>query len=173
MADRINSVMPQQAVMVGTFKVSYSFTRPADTTAYAVNDAISNATSSPTQISFTVTAGGYQSIVIRKAILISSRTTTTIVNANLYLFGETAASATFNDNSALDIPQAIYEGGGAVVPLVEVSNVSSRSRAAATSIYIPMLTDQDGKIYGVLQALNAYTPASGEKFTVIIYGELS
>ena len=38
--------------VVSQFKKSASFTRPADTTAYAANDAIADSTSAPTLLSF-------------------------------------------------------------------------------------------------------------------------
>ncbi len=153
------------------FKVSVNFTRPTDTTPYAVGDAISNSTSAPVALSFAIGANG-QTAIITKAVIISTQKGSPLLLANLWLFGASLASATFLDNGALDIDNTAFITGGSVIPLVETSSVTSRARTAATGIRIPVVLDASGNAAGLLQALNAYTPANAEVFTIILWGEL-
>src|SRR3990167_6316067 len=75
---------PAQAYAVGRSffaNVTTSVTRPADTTAYAANDAISDSTSAPTVLTL---AGGAQESkhggIIRGCTLVKSTSTTTLAS---------------------------------------------------------------------------------------------
>lgn len=168
----IASDQPAVATKVARFNAIGSFTRPADTTAYAVGDAVTNSTSAPTVLQLTIPgAVNGQAYVITEAKVISSNKGATLPLFNLYLFKTTFAAT--NDNAALAIDQTTYESGGIVVALTEQSSVSAYSRVVATGLnYVRALDANDTKLYATLQAANAYTPASGEKLTVVLYGYL-
>jgi hypothetical protein len=62
------------------------------------------------------------------------------------------------------------EAGGSWFNLDTQNSTASNSRVAQSNANQPMLLDAaDNKLYGTLQAANAYTPVSGEKFTVIVW----
>lgn len=152
-------------------KVSANFTRPADTTQYAIGDAISNSTSAPVVFQLDLSSVGAvngQSVEIRKIAVISSAKQSTLPLVNIYL-----SSATFtatNDNSALDIDDTTMEAGGAWFTCDEQNYTASNSRVAKSNSNCPMvLAAADNKLYGILQAANAYTPVSGEKFTIVAW----
>ena len=159
------------ATKIGRFKASAAFNRPADTTAYAIGDAVTNSTSAPTALQLTVGATNGQAYVITEAVVISSAKGATLPLFTLYLFPTTFTAT--NDNVALAIDQTTYESGGAIIPLTEQSSVSARARVGASGLNIVRaLAAGDTKLYATLQAANAYTPASGETLTVVLYGYL-
>ena len=61
--------------MVRSVRKSVSFTRPADTTAYAANDAIADSTSAPTLLSFAdcANANGGQGYIVKTRLLTNQK----------------------------------------------------------------------------------------------------
>jgi len=151
-------------------KVSVSFTRPADTTAYAVGDSVANSTSAPVPFTLDLSdmLAGNSYLELRKLVVVSS-----VKQATLPLFNVFLSAATFttsNDNAALDIADAVQDAGGAWLACEVQNYTASNSRCAYVGIPIPMVMEgTDQKIYGAIQAANAYTPASEERFTVIAW----
>lgn len=152
-------------------KVSANFTRPADTTAYAIGDAITNSTSSPAVFQLDLGAVGAangQAVEIRKVAVSSSAKQSTLPLINVYLSPTTFT--TTNDNSALDIDDTTMEAGGGWFACDVQNYTASNSRVAKENANCPMLlAAADNKLYGTLQANNAYVPVSEEKFTVIVW----
>jgi hypothetical protein len=152
-------------------RVSTSFTRPSDTTAYAVGDAVTNSTSAPVVFELDLGALGAvagQELEIRKLVVVSS-----VKGATLPLFNVFLSNATFtatNDNAALDITDAVQEAGGSWFACDVQFSTASNARASYINVPSPMmLAAADTKMYGTIQAANAYTPASGEKLTIIAW----
>lgn len=152
-------------------KVSVNFTRPSDTTNYAIGDAMSDSTSAPSVFQLDLSSIGAvngQSVEIRKVAVVSSAKQSTLPLINVYL-SNTTFTAT-NDNSALDIDDTTMEAGGSWFQCDTQNYTASNSRVSNLGINEPMiLAAADNKLYGTLQAANAYTPVSGEKFTIIIW----
>ncbi len=152
-------------------QASANFTRPADTTAYAVGDAVTNSTSAPTVFEIDLGALGAvagQGLEIRKLSVVSS-----VKGATLPLFNVFLSNATFtatNDNAALDIADATQEADGSWFACDVQNSTASNARASYVNVASPMvLAAADTKLYGTIQAANAYTPASGEKLTIIAW----
>jgi len=151
-------------------KISYSFTRPANTTAYADGDLVANSTTAGSVIplSFNVGRGGIE--LAGATLYKSDETDVTAADFSLHLFGS-SPTVTNGDNGALaynysdkfaviqfatmvaatDVAWAWPEGG--------TNNVAGFSGATWQTT---------GVIYGLLEADGAYTPASAEEFTVIL-----
>ena len=152
---------------------STQFTRPSNTIAYVVGQAVTNSTSAPSV--FTIDLSGFavngQSIEIRKVAVVSSAAQTTLPLFNVYLSGTTFDAT--NDGSAMSIPLATMQAGGAWF-LCDIQNTAGVcSRCTYLSVPMPMILDAaNNKLYGTIQAANAYTPISGETFTVIIWAAL-
>lgn len=155
-------------------KATTSFTRPADTIAYTVGDAVTNNTTVPTVFEINLGALGAingQAVEIRKIAATSNAKQSTLPFFNVYL-SPTTFTAT-NDNDVLDIDDTTMEAGGAWVSLDEQYYTDRNARISKTNANIPMvLAADDTKIYGTLQAANAYTPVSGEKFTITLWAAL-
>ncbi len=144
-----------------------SFTRPSDTTAYAVNDAVSNSTSAPAILTFANAArvaGGSGYIV--KAELCTDQAACTAA-FRLHLF--TASVIPNNDNAPypslytnrlsrvgyIDFPAVSQEGGGSTSAFaLWVGQLLYVCDAASTSLY------------GLLETKSIFTPASAQNFTL-------
>ena len=165
--------MGSKTVGVATEVVEDSFTRPADTTAYADGDGMSDNTvvGSATVLEFDGCATSLNgSGTVVSAMLFSSANKATKLEADLHLFdtepGPLAdnADADLTDAEALNIigtipfdtwyeTNATADAGGNAHSLGNKGIFGYRCTGAA-------------KLWGVLIARNAYTPVSGEQFTV-------
>lgn len=158
-----------QRLRPNTLLIEQSFTRPADTTTYAVGDAVNNSTTAPTIMTFAnaarQNAGGG---VIQNVMLIMSTAATLVGDFDLMLFESSITMS--NDNAAFSPSDADAKKCIAVIPLrgavdgfklglnvVFDSGPISRSFRTATGTK---------SIFGALVARNAYVPANAEEFTV-------
>lgn len=146
--------------------VEVSFTRPADTTAYAANDIVSNSTSSTTPIDFSsaarIAAGSGLALTFQ---LIKSTNTTTGATFRLWLYTATPTSPP-NDNAAFS---ATWGNRTSRIGYVDFLNPIAGSDCV--DYYgSPVFTQQPFKLasgtslYGLLQVLGAYTPGNAEIF---------
>ena len=152
-------------------------TRPADTTAYAIGDAISGSTSAPTLVQFDLAAAGISagdSIQIRRCVFAFNAKPDVLPLITAYFsrtnFAHGVDSAVYTDNSPLAIPHAINAAGGAMLLCDVQSSSAINCRAAYVSPPVDMvLAPNDTKLYMIPQASNAFTPTSGMVITPIIW----
>lgn len=143
-------------------KVSVNFNRPANTTGYTANDVVNdNATAgggSSTELTWTIprSAGTIRRVRIKK-----SDQTVATPTLRLWLYDAVFASGA-GDNEAFVHPATDAIG------FVDVAVVHAGSDDAVgwTNCDIPVTV---GTLYGQLQTLSAFTPASGETFTVDLW----
>lgn len=155
--------------------VSSNFTRPADTTAYAAGDAVTNSTSSPSIITFnSVARANAGSGVIIGAVLIDSANQATKGQFELWLY-DTSFSAD-NDNAAFTPSDGETETLIGVIPFLIPYVGDATSGAGGNCVYpvgnlsIPFTCGASvDDIFGLLVVRNAYTPVSGEKFTLRLF----
>ena len=103
-------------------------------------------------------------------IITSSNPGATILQANLWLFN--ADPTPTADNAAMSLTDAENLTVECVVPVTVGYKTALNSRIEAHNLnYIISQTATTKTIYGLLQAANAYTPASGEIFQVTLIGE--
>lgn len=159
------------------FAISASFTRPANTTAYAAGDLAANSATAGSVIPLTfpgVAARAGDAFSIDRVRIVKSGTTLTNASFRLHLFSASPTSsagdnAAFNSSEALAVATvANYLGTVAVT-------VGKSGTAAAVGLGIPTTGDRiidasTTTVYGLLEALAAYTPASEEVFTVTLEG---
>lgn len=163
-----NAAVVNQRVGYVLKKVSASFNRPGDVLPYAIGDAITTSTSAPAIFQLdlsSIVSGVGQSIEIRRLTIETSTKQTVLPIINAFLSPVTFAAT--NDNEPLSIANTVWEQGIAYLPC----DVQSYSAINTSNIYvgppIPMvLAAADNKLYGALQAANAYTPGNAEKFTI-------
>lgn len=161
-------------------KSSDSVTRPANTTAYTAGDVISAVTTNDHLTFNNVTAGGVNSGTIISARINSSANVATKPDLELWLFhtdiAEVADNLAFAPTDAemltvvgvIDIPLANFLVGTATV------GAAGNTVQVITGIDLPFTTSQvdtasgekRGVLYGQLVHRAAYTPVSGEIFTV-------
>lgn len=152
-------------------RISTSFTRPADTATYAIGDSISNSTSAPVPFELDLSTIGVvagQSIEIRELVVCSSIKQSLLPLVNCYLSPVTFAAT--NDNAALDISDEINEGGGHFLNCDLQNSFANNARVSYIGVPRQMvLAAADTKLYGALQAANAYVPGNAEKFTILAW----
>jgi len=149
-----------------------SYTRPANTTQYTIGDTISD---SATVLAFDLSLNGISQNgttgIIVQAFLISSAYQSTGLNADLLLFDRTVTVPV--DNAACAITDAelltcvariSFETQVIVLPTTGVNGNCIYVGTQVNEIF--ECKSDDDVLYGVLVARNAYTPISGEVFTV-------
>jgi hypothetical protein len=150
---------------------SQVITRPADTTAYAAGDLIANSTTagSVTPFSFPIPTGLGKNLVVKGA-RIKKSDASDVANSNftIWLFGSSPVVAN-GDNGALsaDLVTANFLGKitGAAMLAGTDDAINVISLADSAWLYHYVLSSQ-GRVYGLLEALAAYGPASAETFTI-------
>lgn len=153
------------------FTPSYSFSRPADTTQYAANDLVANSTTaaSVTPLSWGLNTTGRTGI-IRAARLYKTNKTVTAASFKLHLFTAAPGTPTNGDNGAFGVASAADYLGAISLDMSSSGfaggTTGAFQRATASLIFVkPALTD---KLYGLLEAIGTYTPASAETFTATL-----
>lgn len=148
-----------------------TLTRPSDTTAYAALDAVSNSTTAPSVLTFASlprVAGG--SGYITKARLMTDQSTNT-ARFRLHLFHTTPTA--INDNAAHTLLWANRANRIGFIDFVACATEGSGSTAASSLVAdarVGFVTAAgSSSIYGLLETLDAFTPASGQN----IYIELT
>ncbi len=151
--------------------VPVTLTRPADTTAYAAKDAVSNSTSAPDVLTFSKLArlpGGSGYIV--KARLMTNQSTNT-ARFRLHLYHTTPTA--INDNAAHTLLWANRANRIGYIDFAACATEGTGSDAANSqndTVRMPFVCASGSRaVYGLLETLDAFTPASGQ----IIYVELS
>ena len=142
--------------------------RPADTTAYAVNDAVSNSTSAPTVLTFTNLArANAKSGYLVKARLITDQKAN-VAQFRLHLFHTTTTA--INDNAAYAL---LYANKDKAVGYIDFNSMTTEDATASDAAFsmwtgqLHFVCDSASRtLYGLLETKTAFTPASGQKFYV-------
>jgi len=149
-----------------------SFTRPADTTIYAAGDLLANSVTPGSVVPIAFTSSNVP-CRIQRVTMLSSNDAVANKNFTLYLFtaqptvtnGDNGAFALATQFSAL---QAVFGSTAAVNTGAGAVNVFYPLDGAATpqNGWIPQL--MPGTFWGLLKVNAAYTPTSGETFTLLV-----
>lgn len=160
----------------GFRSITATFTRPADTTAYADGDLVANSTTAASVVpmEWTTPRAPFQIPAIK---LEKSTASVTGATFRLHVFvGTIPTIATTGDNgvfASVVSGKAVWFGAfegtllafadGAVGMLTPVSGV----------IRPDMITTTDTKLYALLEAKGAYTPGSAEVFVATLIQEFA
>lgn len=150
--------------------VTTTITRPADTTAYAINDAWADSTSAPTAGGFTFTgparaSGG--SGVIADLIVVSTNDPATLLQGEVWIFDSSVTA--INDNAAFTVSDGDAVKLVGVVPFVLASTMNgsgNNSYANVQNLALGFTCSGSADLRYLVKVKNAYTPASGEQLTV-------
>ncbi len=141
-------------------RVTYSFTRPSDTTTYADGDLVANSTTAGSVVapSFNVGYGGFK---IKTATLTKNSTGVTTADFRFHLYTAPVTVAN-GDNGALShsLSGKYYE--------VDFPTMVAGTDGAWTSVTGLDVANYvvNGMVYVLVEADGAYTPVSGEIFTL-------
>ncbi len=154
---------------VGTFVTcSTDITRPADTTAYAANDALSNSTSAPTTGGFTLSNAARQSGgsgIITDVIVTSSNDPATTLQGEIWIFDE--AVTNINDNAAFAVSDTEIKTCVGKVPFT-LEDAGNNGFYHAQNLGIGFTCVGSADLRFLVRVKNAYTPANAEVITVVV-----
>jgi hypothetical protein len=147
----------------GIVTCTTSFTRPSDTTAYAVGDAISDSTSAPTSGGFTFTSaasGTGKSGIITDLIVTSSAAGA--LNGEIQIFD--TAVTNINDNSAYAISDSEVQTLIGSIPFTLIATGNNAS-CTVSGVGLGFTTVGNANLRFLVRVMAAYTPVSAEVFT--------
>ena len=153
--------------------VSDSFSRPANTTAYASGDLVANSTTagSVVPLSWVIgTANGYSATITHVRLHKDDNDTSgALFRLHLYKASPTPANG---DNGAFSTDESANYLGSYDLSSMQGFTDGDVGIMTPNEGTFRTLTLGDGNttIYGLLEARGAYTPASGETFTVTLEG---
>lgn len=142
--------------------VKVDVTRPADTTAYAAGDCISDSTSAPTSGGFTITSAGRQSggsCIITDVCVASSNDPATRLAGEIFIFDTSVTNV--NDNAAFVVSDTEIKTCVAVIPF-SLFDAGNNGYAHITGLNILATCSGSANLRFLLRARNAYTPANAE-----------
>jgi hypothetical protein len=143
--------------------VSTTFARPADTTAYAALDTMSNSTSAPAVLTFTNVAriSGGTGYVVKVRAYTDLSTFTARIRLNLF----NAAPTAINDNSPFAL---LYANRAAAIGYIDLPSFategtgSDSARSVSADVRLEYATSGSRNLYAIPEVLDAATPASGQ-----------
>lgn len=148
--------------------ITAAFARPADTTAYAAADAISDSTSAPTVITF---ANAFR-VATGSAYLVKARVITDnaafLPRLRLHLFN--ASPTLMNDNAAYTLLYAdrAKQLGYVDIPALTIEGAGGTAARGLNAVVAAPLVAASGatSLFALLETLDAATPASGQNFSI-------
>lgn len=152
-----------------------TFTRPADTTQYAAGDLIANNTSnaSVTPMAFPLIGNNNPGQTrITRARLSKSATSVTSASFRLHLYQSLPAVANGDNGAFSSTKAADYLGfinlDLTTAPGAKFSDGAAGNGAATAGSELLIKMATLTTLYGLLEAVGTYTPASAEVFTVTL-----
>ncbi len=150
--------------------VSGEFTRPADTTAYAIGDVVANSTSAaaPLQISGCARVNGGSGYIVGVELIADQKSITPAFRVHVF----NAAPTQSNDNAAHRLLYADASKRVAEIVLSAMSTPSDTTNSTCSRIFdgnarIPFVCAAGTTtLWFVFETLTAFTPANGGKFTL-------
>lgn len=150
--------------------IKVQFNRPANVTAYAANDAVTNSTSAGVPIAFDRAArfkGG--SGYVTSVTISADTANATNATFDLILYSDSASVATPADNAAFPLDST---NNGKRIGVVQIAfqtygTGSTAAIGTASNLNIPFQCESySDNIYGILVAKAAYQPKHTGRFTI-------
>lgn len=142
--------------------------RPADTTAYAAGDVVSNSTSAPVVLTFSDVGPTKGSIIIQSASIRLDQATLPSGMAGLRLHLYSSAPTAINDNAAYNLPSGDRDKYVCYVDFSTPIDIGDTLISQVT--YVGQQARlYDGNLYGILQTVAGYTPTSASSRTLKLY----
>jgi hypothetical protein len=143
-----------------------SFTRPNDTNAYIALDVVSNSTSAPTVLTFSVPASTLEGYITYAKLETSNKAL--VARFRLHLFSDTVTA--INDNSPMLLLYANRDKRIGYIDFpaqfTEDSTNSTGSIAIVSDARVTFNNLTGANIYGILETLDAYTPVAETTYDV-------
>lgn len=148
-------------------ELSASFIRPNDATPYTSGDLVANSTTAGSVLAMIFEANK-DLLQVRRVRIRKSGTGVTGAQFRLHLYDASPLPPTNGDNGVWLTPVASYLGFVDVTIDKAFSDGAAGQGAPTVGAEINVNTAADLKVYGLLEARGAYTPANNEVFTVTL-----
>ena len=150
---------------------SASFARPGNTTAYASGNLVANSTTAGSVVPLAFTLGnsfGPGSFRMTRARIAKTGTSAANANFRLHLYQSSPVSTNGDGGAWLTTKASDWLGNIDVTSMLAFSDgcCGTGSAAAGSEMFLKLASGST--VYGLLEAKAAYTPVSGEVFTVIL-----
>jgi hypothetical protein len=160
--------------MTATVEVSAQFTRPADTTQYAVGDLVANSATAGSVVALkfnpVVNFAG-QAVRVEAARIFKSGTGVTSSSFRLHLFEISPGTPANGDNGAFSCAGKDYAGAIDITVDRAFTDGAFGRGLPLTNTPMTFLPGAGEKaVYGLLEARGTYTPGNAEVFTVTLEG---
>jgi hypothetical protein len=146
-----------------------SFTRPADTTAYASGDIVANSTTAGSVVPLNFancSLGIGRAMQVRRVRIGKSGVGVTNASFRLHLFN-VLPTVSSGDNAAISIATGMAKYLGSVDVTVGQAFGDGAAGQAVTEVNCHPVGSASN-LYGLLEARGAYTPGSAEVFTIYL-----
>lgn len=157
--------------------ITYAFNRTTDTVAYSAGDLVANSTTSGSVAPLswsTKTGGGSTPFVIPRIRLHKTKSDVTNAQFRIHLFSATPTFAA-GDNSdvatTVATPSANWIGSFDGTMVAKFADGCAVDCVPTQALRRFDYASAGASLYGVIEALAAYTPASGETFTATLIAE--
>lgn len=153
---------------------SNSFTRPADTTAYASGDLVANSTTAGSVVAVSIGNVAFNdqgSAIIRRVALRKSGTSTTSASFRVHLFKAAPSTVTNGDNGAFSVSGVADYIGACDVTVGQAFTdgaIGFGVPNTGSEFMVRLAGGSAQKIYALIEARAAYTPSSAEVFTLVV-----
>lgn len=153
--------------------VSVELTRPSDTTPYGVNDVVSNSASATTPMEFANIARSTDALsgyIVKARLSTDKKSITPRIRVHLFnAANPTLAADNVNWKELYaDADKRLgYFDLPAMTTAADASS-SDMSRTFDLNLRIAVVAAANRSLYAVLETLDAFTPASGEKFRLTL-----
>ncbi len=161
--------------------VSSEFARPADTNAYAALDAIADSTTAPTLLTFTnlARANGLGGYIAKARIMTDDTAIAAPPRVRLHLFH--TAPTPINDNAAFTLLWAnranrIGHIDFAALTTEGAGSTAKNAKLIPDAVSLPLAfkcAAASRTIYGMLETLDAFTPASAKSWFVELSADVN
>lgn len=156
-----------------------SFTRPSDTTTYTIGDLVANSTTAASVVPFTWQLPAANTMLVKGIRLRKNQALITNAQFRIHMFSALPVVTVAGDNGALLTDVAGVASWLECFDVTMLGSLNDGSAGIATSksgrdvpFYCPVVAGAAPKLYGLIEALAAYVPASGEIFTATLIGDL-
>lgn len=146
-----------------------TFTRPANTTAYADGDAITDSASSPSVLEFENVGSGSSQFVEITNVILTTTAAAAAPGVELWLFDTTFTAV--NDNSAFTLTDAENLTVVAVVPIGNKFAATNNGFLQSDDLTKIVKLGEGTSLYGMLVATASYTPANAEVFDITLFAK--
>lgn len=154
-------------------RVSAEFTRPADTTGYSAGDIVSNSTSATTLLTLTnaLRVAGGSGYIVRASLVTDKKSVTPRFRVHLFNASDPTVAADNANHKELYADASKRLGYFDLPAMTTATDAASSdmSRAIDNTLRHAVIASGSRNLYALLETLDAFTPASGEKFTLTLF----